>query len=117
MPDYPLAITGWPATVFTRAGSARCTRDISSTITRMTRLRSIKVTDHSLSWHGEAFFGRLLADRAHVVPLLDAFVVPGKLGGPTPVKYVLVMPWFDCGTVDDDLGASPPDTAGGKRWC
>jgi len=64
---------------------------------------AIKVTDHAVSWHGEAFFGRLLQHRPHVVPLLDAFVVPGRRGGPTPLKYVLVMPWFEQGTVDHVL--------------
>lgn len=73
------------------------------------RAVAIKVTDHALSWHGEAFFGRLLKGRGHVVPLLDAFVVPGKPHGPTPLKYVLVMPWLDDGTVDDLLHA-------GRAW-
>ena len=73
------------------------------------RTVAIKVTDHAVSWHGEAFFGRLLEGRPHVVPLVDSFVVPGKPGGPTPLKYVLVMPWLEDGTVDDLVEA-------GEAW-
>jgi serine/threonine protein kinase len=74
---------------------------------------AIKVTDNAQSWHGEAFFGRLLQGKRHVVPLLDAFVVPGNPSGPTPIKYVLVMPWLEDGTVNDlvEGGDSWPDTA------
>ncbi len=32
---------------------------------------AIKVLTHPLSWHGEAYFGRLLEDHSRVVGLLD----------------------------------------------
>lgn len=73
------------------------------------RLVAIKVTDNARSWHGEVFFGRLLQGRPYVLPLLDAFVVPGRSAGPAPLKYVLVMPWAAEGTVADLL-------EGGVAW-
>ena len=64
---------------------------------------AIKVSIEPLSWHGEAYFGRLLAGHPHVVQLLDAFpVIDG--GGPTRLaKYILVLDWMRDGTVDDLL--------------
>lgn len=64
---------------------------------------AIKVSLHPIAWHGEAYFGRLLAKNDSVVQLLDAFPVLDGRGAAKQVKYVLVFEWIDEGTVHDLL--------------
>lgn len=64
---------------------------------------AIKVMTNPLSWHGEAYFGRLLEGRARVVALFDAFQMASGAGATRLTKYVLVFEWMDAGTVWDFL--------------
>jgi serine/threonine protein kinase len=64
---------------------------------------AIKVSLDSVSWHGEAYFGRLLEGQRHVVALRDAFPLIRGSGKERVVKYVLVFEWMSEGTVDDEL--------------
>lgn len=70
---------------------------------------AIKVSLHAASWHGEAYFGRLLSGHPHVVQLLDAFTLIDGSGSARLVKYVLVLEWMGNGTVADALRM--PDAA------
>ena len=72
---------------------------------------AIKVSLNPLVWHGEAYFGRLLAEYLHVVPLRDAFPLADGVGPARRVKYILVFPWMSGGTVDDYLQEDSP-----KPW-
>lgn len=67
---------------------------------------AIKVSLHPIAWHGEAYFGRLLAKNDSVVQLLDAFPLLDGRGAAKQVKYVLVFEWIDEGTVHDLLEAN-----------
>ena len=60
-----------------------------------------------LTWHGEAYFGRLLSGHPHVVTLQDAFPLVDGIGQARLVKYILVFSWMDEGTVDDLLTDRP----------
>lgn len=64
---------------------------------------AIKVLTNPLSWHGEAYFGRLLEDYDRVVGLLDAFQIASGSGAARLTKYLLVFEWMDDGTVWDFL--------------
>lgn len=66
---------------------------------------AIKVLTNPLSWHGEAYFGRLLEDNDRVVRLLDAFQIVSGSGAARLTKYLLVFEWMDDGTVWDFLAA------------
>ncbi|MDA8311183.1 MAG: hypothetical protein M0Z46_11355 [Actinomycetota bacterium] len=57
----------------------------------------LKVMTDPVIWHGESYFGSLLADRSGIVPMRDAFSLPRQRG--SPPKYVLVFDWMDEGTV------------------
>src|SRR2546427_8278094 len=61
------------------------------------RLRevAIKVSLDPFTWHGEAYFGRLLARQPHVVRLHDAFPLMDGSGQAKQVKYVLVFDWMN----------------------
>jgi serine/threonine protein kinase len=63
---------------------------------------AIKVSLDPLAWHGEAYFGRLLAKQPNVVPLRDSFSLSDGRGASRRAKYVLVFDWMD-GTVEDEL--------------
>lgn len=67
---------------------------------------AIKVSDNAISWHGEAYFGRLLGDEPKVVGLKDAFPLIDGSGPARMAKYVLVLEWIEDGTVSDALEAS-----------
>jgi serine/threonine protein kinase len=67
---------------------------------------ALKVSLDARSWHGEAYFGRLLRGVPNVVQLFDAFPLFDGRGPSRQVKYVLVFEWMEDGTVDDLLGAS-----------
>lgn len=71
---------------------------------------AIKVSLDAASWHGEAYFGRLLSGHPHVVQLRDAFTIIDGSGGARLVKYVLVLDWMMDGTVANAL-ANP-----GSAW-
>jgi serine/threonine protein kinase len=71
---------------------------------------ALKVSLDPMTWHAEAYFGRLLSGHPQVVPMLDAFPVVDGSGRKRRVKYVLVFPWMDEGTVDDSLAARS------QRW-
>jgi serine/threonine protein kinase len=64
---------------------------------------AIKVSTQPLSWHGEAYFGRLLAEHPHVVRLLHAFPIVDGAGAARLAKYILVLDWMREGTVYDLL--------------
>ncbi len=64
---------------------------------------AIKVLTDPLSWHGEAYFGRLLEDHDRVVGLLDAFQMVSGSGATRLTRYVLVFEWMEQGTVWDFL--------------
>ena len=64
---------------------------------------AIKVMTNPRSWHGEAYFGRLLEGRARVVALLDAFQMASGAGATRLTKYVLVFEWMENGTVGEFL--------------
>lgn len=70
---------------------------------------AIKVSLRPIAWHGEAYFGRLLAGQPNVVQFHDAFPLIDGRGAGRLVKYVLVLDWMDEGTVNDAL--SDPDAA------
>lgn len=75
---------------------------------------AIKVLTHPLSWHGEAYFGRLLEDHSRVVGLLDAFQMASGSGAARLTRYLLIFEWMEEGTVWDFLqaGKGPvPDQA------
>lgn len=69
---------------------------------------AIKVSMNPLAWHGEAYFGRLLAGYPHVVPMKDAFPLIDGAGPARRAKYILVFPWMSEGTVDDYLQGDSP---------
>ncbi len=50
---------------------------------------AIKVLTNPLSWHGEAYFGRLLENHERVVRLLDAFQMASGSGAARLTKYLL----------------------------
>src|SRR5205085_2631340 len=64
---------------------------------------AIKVLTNPLSWHGEAYFGRLLEGRDRVVQMLDAFQIASGVGAARLTKYLLVFEWMEDGTVWDLL--------------
>jgi serine/threonine protein kinase len=66
---------------------------------------AIKVLTNPLSWHGEAYFGRLLEEQDRVVGLLDAFQIASGSGAARLTKYLLIFEWMDEGTVWDFLEA------------
>jgi len=66
---------------------------------------AIKVLTNPLSWHGEAYFGRLLESHDRVVRLLDAFQIASGAGAARLTKYLLVFEWMEDGTVWDFLQA------------
>lgn len=66
---------------------------------------AIKVLTNPLSWHGEAYFGRLLEGHERVVELLDAFQHVSGSGAARITKYLLVFEWMDDGTVWEFLAA------------
>ena len=67
---------------------------------------AIKVGVDPIAWHGEAYFGRLLAGEPHVVALHDAFPVVDGRGRARLVKYVLIFDWLEEGTIEDVLERS-----------
>src|SRR4051812_24266024 len=70
---------------------------------------AIKVSLDQTSWHGEAYFGRLLRGQQRVVLPNDAFPISDGSGLARQVKYILVFDWMYEGTVSDAL-------AKGVRW-
>ena len=68
---------------------------------RRGRRVAIKASRDPSSWHGEAYFGRLLAGDGRVVSLLDAFPVVDGSGRTRRVRYILVLRWMKDGTVDE----------------
>jgi serine/threonine protein kinase len=68
---------------------------------RRMRTVCIKVCRSAEDWHGEAYFGRLLAGDARVVELLDAFVDGHGRGRRQRRRHVLVFEYMDGGTVWD----------------
>lgn len=66
---------------------------------------AIKVSRDARTWHGEAFFGRLLEGQPNVVRLHDAFQQVDGSGASRLVKYVLVFDWMGEGTVEAALSA------------
>lgn len=66
---------------------------------------AIKVLTNPRSWHGEAYFGRLLEGHERVVELLDAFQHASGSGAARITKYLLVFEWMDDGTVWEFLAA------------
>lgn len=66
---------------------------------------AIKVLTNPLSWHGEAYFGRLLEGHERVVALLDAFQHVSGSGAARLTKYLLVFEWMEDGTVWEFLQA------------
>jgi serine/threonine protein kinase len=67
---------------------------------------AIKVLTNPLSWHGEAYFGRLLENYDRVVGLLDAFQMVSGSGAARLTRYLLIFEWMEDGTVWDFLEAS-----------
>ena len=65
---------------------------------RPTREVCIKVCDSRRDWHGEAFFGELLAGDVRVVELLDAFVHVTGSGRNQRRRHVLVFEFMEQGT-------------------
>ncbi len=65
----------------------------------------LKVCSERQDWHGEAFFGELLARDKRVVRLQDAFVSVTGTGSGQRRKYVLVFEFMDGGTVWDAVEA------------
>jgi serine/threonine protein kinase len=65
---------------------------------------AIKACIDPHTWHGEAYFGRLLADQPHVVRLHEAFPIVDGSGHAQQTKYVLIFDWLEDGTVWDMLG-------------
>lgn len=70
---------------------------------------AVKVLTDARSWHGEAYFGTLLAGQERVVHLLDAFQNASGSGAARIVRYFLVFEWIGDGTVQDflDRGSGP----------
>ncbi len=66
---------------------------------------AIKVLTNPLSWHGEAYFGRLLESHDRVVELFDAFQLVSGSGAARLTRYLLVFEWMEDGTVWDFLEA------------
>jgi serine/threonine protein kinase len=64
---------------------------------------AIKALTHPLSWHGEAYFGRLLEDQPRVVKFMDAFQMVSGSGATRFTRYLLVFEWMEGGTVWDFL--------------
>ena len=84
-------------------------------ITRSGRLMAlakvcIKVCSSRRDWHGEAFFGELLADDPRVVRLRDAVVRTTGTGTSQRRKYILVFDFMEDGTVADAVAR------GDLRW-
>ncbi len=61
----------------------------------------IKVCTSRRDWHGEAFFGELLADDPRVVRLRDAVVRTTGSGMSQRRKYILIFDFMEGGTVSD----------------
>lgn len=61
----------------------------------------IKVCASRKDWHGEAFFGELLADHPRVVRLRDAVVRTTGSGTSQRRKYILIFDFMEDGTVSD----------------
>lgn len=61
----------------------------------------IKVCSSRKDWHGEAFFGELLADDPRVVRLRDAVVRTTGSGTSQRRKYILIFDFMEGGTVSD----------------
>ncbi|MBY6350818.1 protein kinase domain-containing protein [Rhodococcoides corynebacterioides] len=59
---------------------------------------AVKVCSTPRDWHGEAFFGALLAEERGVVRVLDSFAYPV---GRSSVAYILVSELMNEGTVED----------------
>lgn len=70
----------------------------------------IKVCQSRQDWHGEAFFGELLAGDNRVVELLDAFVMSTRGKGREVRRHILVFEFMEEGTVADSFGQ------GGRPW-
>ncbi len=77
---------------------------------RRMRQVCIKVCRSAEDWHGEAYFGRLLAGDLRVVELLDAFVDGTGRGRRQRRRHVLVFEYMDGGTVWDAVERD------GLRW-
>ncbi|MAY97860.1 MAG: serine/threonine protein kinase [Nocardioides sp.] len=71
----------------------------------------IKVCDSRHDWHGEAFFGELLAGDDRAVELLDAFVMSTRSNGREVRRHVLVFEFMEEGTVHDSF-----QNGGTKAW-
>jgi serine/threonine protein kinase len=67
----------------------------------------IKATTNALAWHGEAYFGRLLAGEPAVRELLDAFPFVVGRGPRRRVRYLLALEWMPEGTTVYDLLSGP----------
>jgi len=63
----------------------------------------IKVCSSRKDWHGEAFFGELLADDPRVVRLRDAVVRTTGSGTSQRRKYILIFDFMEGGTVSDAI--------------
>lgn len=63
----------------------------------------IKVCTSRKDWHGEAFFGELLADDPRVVRLRDAVVRTTGSGTSQRRKYILIFDYMEGGTVADAI--------------
>jgi serine/threonine protein kinase len=68
---------------------------------------AIKVLLDVDSWHGETYFGHLLADQSRVVELLDSFQKAAGSGAARLVRYFLVFEWIDGGTVAEFFARDP----------
>ena len=62
---------------------------------------AIKVVAGAGSWHGEAYFGRLLAAQPRVVRFIDSFQLASGSGSARLVGYFLIFEWMDGGTIND----------------
>ncbi len=63
----------------------------------------IKVCTSRKDWHGEAFFGELLADDPRVVRLRDALVRTTGTGTSQRRKYILIFDFMEDGTIADAI--------------
>ena len=82
---------------------------------RARRQVAIKVSEDPVTWHGESYFGLLLAGNEDVVSHLDAFAIIEGTGRRRRIVYVLILEWMDDGTVLDALdgtGRTLPDSEG-----
>jgi serine/threonine protein kinase len=77
---------------------------------RRTQEVAIKVCRSLEDWHGEAYFGRLLAGDPRVVELLDVFVDATGRGRRQRRRHILVFEYMEEGTVWDAA------ETGGLRW-